>query len=313
MTAAGRPARVVPALVAAALTLAVGAAPATLARLVDGTTSSGAFDADTLDPPTSLTAIGGTLATLGWTPTVDGYASGYEVLRSATSGSGYAVVGAVGPAGATGTVDSPGGGTWYYVVRTVSGAWWSAPSNEATATIASSATTPLAPCVAGSAAPDTGGDGDGYEGSPSDACADDAAWATDSSSGTSTVDSCADAGKDRHRFWGFDLGLPASVASVDGIEVRLDAGMSNNGGTSRICVELSWDGGTSWTTARHVALPTASVATYVLGGPADAWGRTWTAAELDATSLRVRVTDVTTHPKKDFRLEYIALAVTYTP
>jgi hypothetical protein len=51
---------------------------------------------------------------------------------------------------------------------------------------------------------------------------------------------------------------------------------------------------------------------YTLGGPADAWGRTWALADL-GTGFRVRVIDSSTQPNKDLRLDGLEVSVTYTP
>ena len=93
--------------------------PSTLARYTDATAPSGAIVTDTLAPPTALTAIGGANVVLGWTPTVDGYAAGYQLLRSATSGSGHVVVATISPRTTTVATDAPGTGTWYYLLRSV--------------------------------------------------------------------------------------------------------------------------------------------------------------------------------------------------
>jgi hypothetical protein len=107
--------------------------------------------------------------------------------------------------------------------------------------------------------------------------------------------------------------LPGTVTSIDGIAVRADVGMNNNGGTSNFCVELSWDGGTTWTSAKSVTLTTSTVTTYALGSASDNWGHTWTVAQLSTTNFRVRVTDATNQPNKDYRLDYVAVTVNYTP
>ncbi len=66
----------------------------TLARLTDQDTSTVSFSTDTLAPPTNLSATPvGLTASLTWTPSVDAYTAGYEIWRSTTSGSGYALVG----------------------------------------------------------------------------------------------------------------------------------------------------------------------------------------------------------------------------
>ena len=284
--------------------------PVTLARFTGATAADAALATGSLLPPAAVAATGGASASLTWTPTTSAGAAGDRLLRSATAGSGYRVVSSVTPASTTGTTDSPGAGTWYYVLRTYLGSWTSADSNEVSVTIAS-ARTGYQPCASNAA--DTGGDNDGYENKGGDGCATDGTFARDAGSGTNTVDSCADTGKDRHRFWGYALGLPATATSIDGIAVRLVAGMSNSGGTTRICAELSWDGGTTWTAAQSVQLSGNALATYDLGSLTDTWGRAWTAGELDAANLRLRLTDVTTHANKTFRLDGVSIEVAWTP
>jgi len=299
----------------AALLVVGGAAtaPITLARLTDQDTSTISFSTDTLAPPTALAATGTTSASLTWTPSNDAYASGYEVLRSTTSGSGYAFVKNVTPGSATATTDAPGTGTFYYVLRSAFQNWRSVNSNEASVTLGGQTSSGFKSCTVGSNAADTGGDGNGYELSPGNACADDAASATDTSTGTSNSTSCADAGKDRHRFWDFALGIPASVTSVDGIQVQADAGMNNNGGTNNLCVELSWNGGASWTAPKSFDMQVSTITTYTLGAATDTWGRTWTGANLSNANFRVRNTDASSQPNKSYLLEFLAVQVTYTP
>jgi len=78
-----------------------------------------------------------------------------------------------------------------------------------------------------------------------------------------------------------------------------------------MCVELSWDGGASWTAAQATATLTTAMTTSILGGPANPWGRSWTAAELSDANFRVRITDVANSTNRDFSLDWIAVRVTY--
>lgn len=286
--------------------------PVTLARLTGSAGAAASFTTQSLLPPTALAASGGPIASLTWTPSTSTAAAGYDVLRSATSGFGYAVVGTVTPVTATSTTDSPGSGTWYYVLQTTLQSWTSPSSNQASVVVSTGATG-FRPCAPASNATDTGGDNDGYETNAGNGCLADGTTATDAGSGTNTVNSCTNAGKDRHRFWGYALGLPATVTSIDGIEIQLVAGMSNNGGTTLICAQLSWDGGTTWTAPQSVSLIGTALATYTLGAPTDTWGRAWAVAELDPANLRVRLVDVTTQANKTFRLDGLAVQVHYTP
>ena len=285
----------------------------TLARLTDQDTSTVSISTDTLAPPTSLAATGGLSASLTWIPTVDTYATGYEVWRSTTSGSSYSQIATLTPRTVAAAVDSPGPGIYYYVLRSYFQNWRSVNSNETSATISlGPVSTGLKAC--GTSAADTGGDGNGYETATANACANDSVMATDANTGTAARStSCANAANDRHRFRDFSLGLPGTVTAVSGIEVRADAGMNNNGGASNLCVELSWDGGTNWTAAKVVALTVAGETTYTFGGAADTWLHVWTAAQLTNANFRVRITDATNQPNKDYMLDYVAVNVTYVP
>ena len=54
--------------------------------------------------------------------------------------------------------------------------------------------------------------------------------------------------------------------------MRLDARADSTTGAPKMCVQLSWDGGTTWTAAKTSANLTTSEATYTLGGAADTLG-----------------------------------------
>ena len=296
-------------------TMVGASAGPSLARLTDAATSTEAISTDTLDPPTGLAATGGTTAALSWTATTDTYATGYEVQRATVSGGPYSVVSTVTPRTVVATTDTPSvSGTYYYVLRSYFQNWTSANSNQASAVIGTTTTTTgFKACTTTSNAADTGGDGNGYETTPTNACATDGSVATDASTGTNTTVSCTDAGKDRHRFWDFGLGVPATVSSVGGIQVRADVGLNNNSGTSEICAQLSWDAGTTWTAAKSIAVLNVAPTTYALGAANDTWGRTWLGSEFSNANFRVRLIDVSDRTTKDFRLDGLAVQVTYTP
>jgi len=294
-----------------ALTVSV---PVTLARFVDTDSSSAAFTAATLQPPTGVSATGGSTATLTWTASTSSAATGYVIERATALGGPYTQIATVTPVSATGYVDSPTTGTYWYRLSTYKGNWRSVTTTPVSASVVASSTTGAKPCVNGSNAADTGGNGNGYESLPNNACAVDGSVATDANTGTNARSaSCTNAANDRHRFWGYAFGLPGTVTAINGITIRADVGMRNNGGTSNVCVELSWDGGTTWTTAKSVTLTATAVTTYTLGSATDPWGHAWTAAQLSTANFRVRVTDATTQNNKDYRLDYLAVTVNYTP
>jgi hypothetical protein len=158
-------------------------------------------------------------------------------------------------------------------------------------------------------AADAGGDGNGFETSAANAHGDDSARAVDNNSGTASTTSCTSASRDKHRFFNYGLSVPAGAA-VWGIEVRLDARVDSTSGSPRMCVQLSWNGGASWTAP--MATPTLSTAmnSYTLGGPANTWGRTWTAAELSNANFRVRVINAANSTSRDFSLDWVGVRIT---
>ncbi|MCH7484044.1 MAG: hypothetical protein IIA90_02725 [Chloroflexi bacterium] len=153
---------------------------------------------------------------------------------------------------------------------------------------------------------DSGGDGDGFESSPTNAFADDAAFASN-----------INGRGDRHRYYNYGISFGSSC-NVVGIEARLDWWMDSLSQTNSIDVELSWDGGTSWTAAKTDATETDSEHTVVLGSSTDTWGHTWTAAELSDANFRVRITMICTGSNnpcnaRDYFLDWLTVKVHYAP
>ena len=110
------------------------------ARMTDTETVASTFSSDTLDPPSTLRCTGLTACTttflnkpaLSWTATPDSYATGYEIWRSTTSGSGYTQIGSVTPRTTTTFTDTTVAAltTYYYVVRAAATNWVSPFTNE---------------------------------------------------------------------------------------------------------------------------------------------------------------------------------------
>lgn len=89
-------------------------------------------------------------------------------------------------------------------------------------------------------------------------------------------------------------GLPSSgTLIISGIAVRLDAFYPIFVGdpldAATLTVDLSWDNGTTWTSTKVTAQLTDTEVTYTLGNSSDAWGHTWTRAELQSGTFLVRV------------------------
>ncbi len=154
------------------------------------------------------------------------------------------------------------------------------------------------------------GDNNGYEVVPANAFGNDGLFAVDNNSGTNNQTSCTSTRKDRHTFYNYGFSIPGG-ATITGIEVRLDGRVDSTSGAPKFCIQLSWNGGASWTAAKSTSTLTTSEATYLLGGSADTWGRTWSSG--DFTNFRVRITDVASSTSRDFSLDWIAVQVTYTP
>lgn len=123
-----------------------GATPTSTALATATKSVPSSITADVLDPPSNATCNGGvamcsvallTKPTISWTATPDPYATGYRVLRSTTSGSGYAQIGTVTGRTTTTFTDTTVGAltTYYYVVRSVADVWVSANSNQVTVTV----------------------------------------------------------------------------------------------------------------------------------------------------------------------------------
>ena len=163
-------------------------------------------------------------------------------------------------------------------------------------------------CNSQAAVTSNSGDDNGYQTSPDSACSNGGGHAEDGNSGSSSSESCSSSVRDRHIYYDYNVPVP-SGASINGIEVRLDAWAESTSRNPAICVELSWDGGDSWTTAKQTPTLSTGESTYILGSPTDNWGRTWTAAELSNANFRVRVTDIATSTRRDFRLDWVALQI----
>lgn len=158
------------------------------------------------------------------------------------------------------------------------------------------------------------GDNNGFQTNPANALADGGGVAVDTNSGSNSSSSCTATTKDKHHFYNYNVSLPGGV-TVTGIEVRLDAFVDSVGSNSpKMCVELSWDGGATWTTAQQSSTLTTSEATYILGGAADTWGHAWTTGELTNANFRLRVTNVASGSRatsRDFSLDWVAIQVDY--
>jgi len=155
------------------------------------------------------------------------------------------------------------------------------------------------------------GDGDGFERNPAQAYGDGAGRAENRNNGDTIL--WFTWNTERHLYYDYDFSIPTD-ATIDGVEVRLDWWLDSAAGANIIGVDLSWDGGTTWTAIKNDSSEPTSETTVVLGGPADTWGRTWSPNEFSNANFRVRVHCYSsTINQRDFRLDWIPVQVTYTP
>ncbi len=274
--------------------------------------TSNTFTSDTLDPPTGLTGTGGFSIVLNWTATIDTYASGYRILRATNPGGPYSQIDEVTPATVTGYTDNPAAGTYFYVVRSFFNNWESANSNEASATKTDNTSTGFHSPNTDAAVISGSGDNNGFETNPLQAYGNSPLYAEDINSGSGTGTSCSGTDKDRHLFYDYGLSIPAG-STIEGIEVRLDAWADSTTGAPFMCVDLSWDSGTTWTAVQTTPALGTSEGTFILGSASDTWGRTWSASDFSNANFRVRVTNVASSTSRDFRLDWVPVQLTYTP
>lgn len=296
-----------------ALSLLIMATALSVYAIFTGSTSvtPNDFNSDTLNPPTLLAATGGASVNLSWTATTDTYASGHRVLRGTATGGPYTQIAEVTPRTTTTYIDSPAAGTYYYVARAFYQSWESVNSNEVSAVVGTPTSTSFLSCAANAAVTTGSGDNNGFQTNPANACANDAAFAEDTNSGNTNATTCSDVGKDRHLYYNHGFTVPAGSA-INGIEVRLDAWADGTSSNPFMCVELSWDSGATWTATKNTTTLGAAEATFTLGTATDTWGRTWASTDFTNANFRVRITNVASNNQRDFRLDWVAVQVTYT-
>ncbi|MCI0550065.1 MAG: M14 family metallopeptidase [Anaerolineae bacterium] len=156
------------------------------------------------------------------------------------------------------------------------------------------------------------GDNNGFQTSASNMLVEDGLFAVDTNSGASTSTSCTSINKDRHVLsnFGFSV-LPGST--IQGIEVKLNSKVDSTSGSPKFCVELSWNGGATWTTAITSSTLSTAETMYIVGGVTNTWGRTWTNTDFDNANFRVRLVMVASSTSRDFSLDWVGVQVRHTP
>ncbi|MEW6217367.1 MAG: hypothetical protein AB1543_06775 [Candidatus Bipolaricaulota bacterium] len=108
-----------------------------------------------------------------------------------------------------------------------------------------------------------------------------------------------------HTYGGYGISLPPG-SDVEGIEVLLRV-QKHASANCYLYVELSWDGGVSWTaTGYRSGFTAGSWWDHVLGGASDTWGYSWSPGELGDGTLRVRL-----KAENAARVDWVAVRIHY--
>ncbi len=109
----------------------------------------------------------------------------------------------------------------------------------------------------------------------------------------------------------FSLALPSGTTTINGLEVLLNLKVDSISTAPQISVQLSWDGGLSWTAANSPPAPTTTEQMFILGSATNLWGRSsWTASELTNANFRVRLTSTSAAATRNFILDVVGVRVT---
>lgn len=142
----------------------------------------------------------------------------------------------------------------------------------------------------GSGSSGGGGPGDTGLKSPTATGEDHNQWGSGSSAFSSNNDYAVEITLNQEQdYYNFSFSIPAG-ATIDGIEVKAE--VKDVDCTSCIIgVELSWDGGPTYTTSGYDTgeLTTSEDVIYTLGGATDKWGRIWADTEFSDANFRLRI------------------------
>jgi uncharacterized repeat protein (TIGR01451 family) len=159
-----------------------------------------------------------------------------------------------------------------------------------------------------------GGDGNGYETTPTNAYADGGGSAVDTNSGSNTNDACWGAGTDKHSWYNFNFTIPTG-SYITGIQIRQDLAVDSLTNAPFACSGLSWNGGANWDAgATPTTLSATGEITYLFGGQYNPWGRSWSTSEFTNANFRVRTANGDTNngnSSRDFSLDWITAKVFY--
>ena len=139
------------------------------------------------------------------------------------------------------------------------------------------------------------------------------AWTTPANANCASDNTRATEGTnaDRQDWYNFGLNLPAG-SLIEGIEVSVEASSGTAATSVSADIDLSWNGGTNFTSVKTATRNATADSTTAHGGAADTWGRAWTAAELSDANFRLRLTKGGTAGTL-FRADVLTVRVYYKP
>lgn len=110
----------------------------------------------------------------------------------------------------------------------------------------------------------------------------------------------------------YSFGL-ASGVTIDGIEVNTEFSTSSGSSTATLQISLSWDNGSTYTTAKSDTVTGSTTdKNSTMGGATDTWGRTWTDTEFANGTFLVKVEGKSSSPANSCRLDFLQIKVYYT-
>ena len=110
----------------------------------------------------------------------------------------------------------------------------------------------------------------------------------------------------------YSFGL-ASGVTIDGIEVNTEFSTNLGLVTATLQISLSWDNGSTYTTAKSDTVTGSTTdKNSTMGGATDTWGRTWTDAEFANGTFLVKVEGKSSGIANSCRLDFLQIKVYYT-
>lgn len=113
-----------------------------------------------------------------------------------------------------------------------------------------------------------------------------------------------------HDYYNYNINV-SGATSIDGIEV-ITEGYNGITGLFNFSVEMSWDGGSSWTTSGYRGTHNQVDSQQTLGGSSDTWGRSWAVTDFNNTNFRIKINKSEGNGAFYSYLDWVAVKVHYT-